>query len=208
MNEDYKIIDDIIPLTYQNHIESLIENTNEFPWFFSSSINQNPDNSIFTDKNTTDAPGLGHIIIHPETQKPHSPLYPYVLPILFFLEEKTGIKIKNILRSRVRRTVQYPGHTLEKYTPAHVDLAQSVDYKSLVYYVDESDGDTVLFDKEYDSEKGDTVLYNNDRKQIVRVAPKKGRALLFKGKIFHAGNCPVDFKKRTVINFDFTVKET
>jgi hypothetical protein len=206
MNEDYKIIDNIIPLSYQNHINSLINNGTEFPWFFGTSINHNPNNTTYTDKNTTDAPGMGHVVVHPETGQPNSFLYPHVLPILFFLEEKTGVKVKEIKRIRVRKTVPVPGHTLEKYTPAHVDLAQSEDYKSLVYYVDDSDGDTVLFDTEYDSEKGDTVLFNNDRKQIVRVAPKKGRGFLFKGKIFHSGNCPVNFKERTIINFDFTVE--
>ena len=75
-----------------------------------------------------------------------------------------------------------------------------------MYYVDDSDGDTVLFDTEYDNEKGNTVLFTDTQKQIVRVPPKKGRGFFFKGKVFHSGNCPVNYKQRTIINFDFTIK--
>ena len=206
MNTDYKIIENIIPLSYQNHIENLI-NAKDFPWYFGRSINHNPNNIKYTDLNTTDAPGFGHLVVNPENGQQNSPIYSHVLPILFFFEEKIGVKVDIIKRIRIRRTIPVPGHTLEKYTPAHVDLSQSEEYKSLVYYVEDSDGDTVLFDTEYDNEKNDTVLYDNmNRKQIIRVPPKKGRAFYFKGKIFHSGNCPVNYKQRTIINFDFTIK--
>ena len=171
---DYNIIDDLIPPSYQNYIDSLI-NKKDFPWFFGQSINHNPDKLKYEDPNTTDAPGFGHLVWDPETGQPNSPIYPYILPVLFFLEHRTGIVVDQVKRIRIRRTIPVTGHTLEKYTPAHVDLSQSEEYKSLVYYVDDSDGDTVLFDTEYDNEKGNTVLFTDTQKQIVRVPPKKGR---------------------------------
>ena len=202
---DYKIIDDIIPPSYQNHINNLI-NAKEFPWYFGQSINYNPNKLKYEDPNITDAPGFGHLILDPETGQQNSPMYPHILPVLFFLEQNTGIVVDQVKRIRVRRTIPVTGHTLEKYTPAHVDLSQSEEYKSLVYYVEDSDGDTVLFDTEYNEENGDTVIFTDTKKQIVRVPPKKGRGFFFKGKVFHSGNCPVNYKQRTIINFDFTIK--
>lgn len=205
MKQDYLIIDDIIPLSYQNQIQNLI-NDKEFPWYFGNSINHNPENKEYTDSNTTDAPGFGHLVLNPETGEPNSPIYPHIKPILYFLEDKTDVIVDEIKRIRIRRTIPTPGHTLEKYTPAHVDLSQSKEYKSLVYYVEDSDGDTVLFDSEYNPDNGETVLFNDDKKIMTRVSPKKGRGFLFKGKIFHSGNVPVNFNQRTIINFDFTTK--
>jgi hypothetical protein len=57
-----------------------------------------------------------------------------------------------------------------------------------IYYVDDSDGFTFLFN------------YNNHI--LDKITPKKGRLLLFDGKIKHASGHPVDFLKRCVINFN------
>jgi len=201
---DYKIIDNLIPISYQNFIDDML-NTNSFPWYFGTSINYNPKNIKYEDENVTDAPGFGHLAFSPETNTENSFIFPHIKPILYFFEEKENVIVKEIKRIRIRRTVQIPGHTLQKYTPPHVDLSQSEDYYSLVYYVDDSDGDTVLFKNKFDEKTGDTVLFKKSE-EYVRVPPKKGRGFFFKGKIFHSGNCPVNFKKRTIINFDFTIK--
>ena len=100
--------------------------------------------------------------------------------------------LDKVLRIRVRRTNPWPGHTLEHYNPPHIDLDTAEPYWSLVYYADDSDGDTFIFD--------------NDDKIIERVKPVKGNALLFPGKFYHSGNNPVNYDKRTIVNFDFTVK--
>lgn len=60
----------------------------------------------------------------------------------------------------------------------------------LIYYVNNSDGDTFLFE-------------NNDLDIKRRISPKKGRCLLFKGSILHAGMHPRTNNYRIVINFNF-----
>jgi hypothetical protein len=200
----YKIIDNLIPLSYQNELEKEL-NDSHFPYYFTPTINQNYKNQRYLDENITDAPGWTHLVFDPEKNNFCSFLYPKIKPILLFLEKKENIEIDKIVRIRIRRTTQIPGHNLKKYTPPHVDLKYyEKDYYSLVYYVEDTDGDTVLFKDLYDK-KTDSVMY--DKGEILtRVSPKKGRALFFKGLVFHSGNCPVNFVKRTIINFDFTLK--
>jgi hypothetical protein len=58
-----------------------------------------------------------------------------------------------------------------------------------IYYVNDSDGDTTIFD---------------DTGNIIKtVSPKRGRFLVFNGKYFHAGRHPAVSNKRIVINFNF-----
>ena len=57
----------------------------------------------------------------------------------------------------------------------HVDL--NIPHTSLIYYVNDADGDTLFFDEDYET-------------QIDSVTPKKGRAVLFNGLIPHAAGIP------------------
>lgn len=66
-------------------------------------------------------------------------------------------------------------------------------YYSLLYYVNDSDGDT--------------VFYNNDEKEIFRSSPVKGKAVLFNSNILHAACNPIKTNKRIVINIIYKAKK-
>ena len=57
---------------------------------------------------------------------------------------------------------------------------------SLLYYVNDSDGDTKFFD--------------NDYNQIQSVTPKKGRSVFFNSNLLHAGSNPIKNDVRIVVN--------
>jgi len=61
------------------------------------------------------------------------------------------------------------------------------DHFVILYYVNNSDGETVLFKK---------------NKLWKKVTPKQGRVLIFNGNIKHAAGCPVDNQVRAVININ------
>jgi hypothetical protein len=61
-------------------------------------------------------------------------------------------------------------------------------YLTFLYYVNDSSGDTLFFD--------------DNKKLIKRVCPKRGTGVLFNSKILHAGSYPKDENSpRCVINF-------
>ena len=49
------------------------------------------------------------------------------------------------------------------------------------------------------------VLKDIDKKIILQHTPKQGSAVYFEGHQYHAGNTPIKYKHRYVINFDFTI---
>ena len=65
--------------------------------------------------------------------------------------------------------------------------------KTLLYYVNDSDGDTLFFD--------------NDLNITKRVTPKKNRAILFDSNMLHAGANPIKNETRIVINIIFKMEK-
>lgn len=105
---------------------------------------------------------------------------------------KTACDYQNIIMHQIiqaRAFVVVPHKTdLDHYAP-HTDIPE--DHTVCIYYVNDADGDTVFFD--------------DDLNIIKRVSPKKGRLILFNGKIMHGGGIPKD-GPRCIINFDLATR--
>jgi len=97
---------------------------------------------------------------------------------------------KSILRIKANLAVPMP-HTLTKeefYNTPHID--HNIPHLVLIYYVNDSDGDTIIFDKD------------DTNKILEIVTPKKGRILLFNGENYHAGRQPKNYESRVIVNFN------
>lgn len=68
-----------------------------------------------------------------------------------------------------------------------------------IYYVNDSTGDTIIFDQKFGHPGPLTVR--------TRVPPRKGRLVVFDGALLHAGNTPRTNGPRVNINFDAFVYE-
>lgn len=126
------------------------------------------------------------------------PLYDeFCKPILWFLEKSTGIKITDIFRIKINLLL--PNDTNENnYSPPHVD-DQRENLVSMVYYINDADGDTFIFDKDWRHSP-----YN--LKVSGRSTPKKGNAVMFRSGQWHASSNPIDSPIRLIINFVFQVE--
>ena len=65
-----------------------------------------------------------------------------------------------------------------------------------LYYLNDSDGDTVIFDQTEESSS-----YTVKK----RVSPEQGKFICFDGKHYHASTCPKMFTKRLVLTVNFSV---
>jgi hypothetical protein len=206
IKDEILIITDIVPESFQDAVINRVQGVNHFPWFLLHRIGH-PDyfgagvSSHYTDPNITDDVGFFHMAFDGDTASPH---YDFFKTILEFFVEKTNIKIKNLLRIRLRYTHKGQGHTDGKYAPPHVDFNTGQSYSTLVYYVNDSDGDTIIFDKIFNS-TGEQYnpVFSEPLDELVRITPKKGAAVFFNGHRYHAGNYPITNSSRIVINFDF-----
>jgi hypothetical protein len=73
------------------------------------------------------------------------------------------------------------------------------DHKVLLYYVNDSDGDTILYNEVF--EEYEEVPENFTVNKTF--TPIKGNALVFDGLIYHSSSKPTKNSKRIIINIDF-----
>lgn len=206
IHEEIVSIDNLIPISFQDEVIRRIQGDRHFPWFLLHKIGH-PDffshhvAPKYLDKNITDDVGFFHMAFDGEVESPYCDFFKL---ILYFFVEKVDVKIKNILRIRLRYTHKGQGHSPEKYAAPHVDFNSNQPYKTLIYYVDDSDGDTIIFDKKFNpTEEIYNPIIADPLKELIRYTPKKGSALFFNGHRYHAGNFPINYSSRIVINFDF-----
>ena len=193
-----KVLDDFVPLKIQNKYIELLD-SEEIAWFFMKDLVVKENNIDFKNENITDTFAMVHTLF--DSKGINSNFYSLFSSILNFFCVKEKVKIKDMIRVRIRRTFQTKNHSREKYNVPHIDVKDHLPYKTLLYYVDDSDGDSVFFKNTV----SDNILLDTDAVIDKKISPKKGRAVYFDGDIYHSGNCPIDFNKRTVINFDFKV---
>jgi len=198
-----KIIPNIINKKQQNYLNKIIQDNN-FPWYYYDNVIEGRNNNYKKYKNITETYAWIHTLFF-LPKGINSDYFDDFKIILSAFEKKEKVKIQELLRIRIRRTMQHSNHDLEKYNYPHVDIKDETNYKSLIYYVEDSDGDTFFFDKTY--QKGDPTFLDKGYKTLKRVSPKQGKAIYFDGNIYHSGNNPVKYDKRTVINFDFKIQE-
>lgn len=90
----------------------------------------------------------------------------------------------------------------------HVDMGG--DHIVIIYYINDSDGDTILFNNtkgnSAESIKDNFNSINIDDFELLkRVSPKKGRVLIFNGNLYHYGEYP-NKGNRFVINYNTAAK--
>tara|TARA_R110002020_G_scaffold4968_3_gene21240 strand:- start:1518 stop:2120 length:603 start_codon:yes stop_codon:yes gene_type:complete len=196
------IIDNLLPSVYQNELENTISH---LPFYYTDSIGYDENSPKTEGYKFLDNIGFSHALIL--DGKIESQYWNVFKPILYFFTDKTGISIKDILRVRLRLTVQHPNRKDYLFNKPHTDLmGHKGPYKTLVYYINDSDGNTYIFDK-FLNRKEDLkeTLKNIDQHIILKQKPKKGTGIYFEGHQYHSGNTPINYKSRYVINFDFTI---
>jgi hypothetical protein len=191
MLNDIVIIDDAIPVAQQIELETLFTGPT-IPWSLVPPGEEHNSISLST-KDSVDYTQFVHLVFWDE-HSIVSPSFPLMVPILSAMP----INIKQLLRIKANVTLSNKNRPLDSYGMPHVDFTPPV--KGLVtaiYYINDSDGDTVMF-----NQVGDKLL------PIQTITPKRGRLVMFNGARYHSGNCPTNDKPRALLNINFLpVKE-
>ncbi len=191
-------IPDAIPTLYQDQIEAEL-GSDRFTWCF----HDEAANSAL--RFNQSFPGFSHTAFLTEVDdKPpvQSPITPMLLPILFMFCDKAGLEYNALLRIRVGLFPR-SGIAAKHHNP-HVDFSQP--HRTAVYYVNDSDGDTVVFKETVDDVPvSRAARFANDNKFRIagRVAPVKGTMMAFDGRHYHASMHPNKTSKRIAITFNF-----
>ena len=194
---DIQIIENLLPDSYFKEIRELLFSP-KFPWFYLDNLSYGPESSDFlpkwqkNDPNIKDSYGFTHVAR--DSLDVDSPYAQFFKPIAYFLEDRLKEKINNVYRMRAVMTCKDPGFG-NYYNVPHVDIPTP--HKTLVFYINDSDGDTILFKEKWYGQN------NYSQKTIdTRVSPKANRALIFDGFRYHTGSVPT-INNRVLININF-----
>jgi hypothetical protein len=183
MENFIEVYDGILSKELENEVESLILDLTSpplFPLYYQPNSTFLPDNPKFTL-----TPGL----VHQFKGGPFSEYEDFLSQILYNFCSKINIIMHKFSKGRVFVDLPSPKPGLD--LPPHIDMV-GLDHWVLLYYINDSDGDTVLFK-------------DDQKTEIKRVSPKKGRVVFFDGSIFHCGSRSA-INTRSTINFNFIGK--
>lgn len=113
--------------------------------------------------------------------------------ILQTFAKKHGIEIKETLR--IKANILNKTDKQNHIHPPHVDM--TTPHMVLLYYVNDSDGDTVIFYEKHSSDQDPVLTVNRS------ISPKAGAAILFDGLTYHSSSSPKNAKERIVLNINF-----
>ena len=191
-----KVIDNYLPKEYVDNIEELflkpeIDSSSEINWYYNDyTASKDADylKRIKDNKHFFDSYQFTHIFYN--MGEKNSSYFDKIIKIL----EDTKINWKSIERIKANFTTNLTNRKPGDIVVPHQDIKPNSDYYknkkaiSMIYYVHDTDGDTVFYDDEC-------------KKITKKVKPKKGRVVIFDSLIFHSYMRPVKSDKRVVINF-------
>ena len=191
MKNKILVFDDIIDLEYQERIKSILlgDETFEgyyFPWYFTQDVTKQKDK----DSQKRSAFFHGYVRDNDDTIGTIDSVFHYlIVSLLESACNKIGKQSVNVIQGRsfLQLPINYKG---EREDSPHIDTSD--DHFVMLYYVCDSDGDTIIYNEQ---EKSDSYTVQK------RITPKQGRVVLFDGSYYHTAEQPMN-NVRCVINYD------
>ena len=175
-----KVVDDLIPVDYQNFIIDLILNQ-EISFYYHPNIVD--PREIHRGKDNIHA--FTHQLYQEKTG--YSKFLPSLMPLTMHITEKTGVGYTMLDRMRFNFATGCESDMLH-HLP-HVD--NFYPHLVAIYYVNTCDGDTFIFDQKNESmtlEEDERRYEENVWTVKERITPKRGRLVIFDGSQYHASS--------------------
>ena len=119
-------------------------------------------------------------------------------PLIFEFIEKLNVNLMS--RIKIKAT---PAMGTNQIQLPHTDQLTPNSW-NIIYYFNDTDGDTVIYNERANSVDQEEFLLSKDVWTIKqRVSPKKGRAVAFKGDLFHSASYP-KYEPRFILNINFS----
>ena len=172
------LIDNFLPISLINELEKVITH-HQFPWYWRPSTNYGIEGG---NESSEDFQFI-HLIYYNDTVQ--SEIFELVRNIVQGFANSTNIAIKNIYKIKANLLTKQTLSSAALHETVHIDIEGS-NFLSIIYYVTEADGDTVIFNK------------NNE--VDLQISPKKGSAVYFSSNLNHRATPPTNYKRRIVLN--------
>ena len=187
------ILDDLLTPSYADAIENEVRS---LPYLYKERTSEYTEDISFiiTTPETKDYGQFVCPILHPEaTNLWGTHFSEQVKPIYYSAQDRLEMKFLGISRVKANILLKQSDANPDHYNIPHQDSAGNT--LSMVYYCNDSDGDTVLFNEFYTGKPPERLTINQ------RITPKKNRAVIFDSTRYHASSNPIQTNARFVLNF-------
>jgi len=185
-----KVIDNLLAPSYCDSLVDLTKNHLMYDY-----ITRTSPQDFLTDTNIKDAGQLSCVVFDPDLQNKvyFGWAYEQLKPIFYTVKDMCP-ELGLLGTSRVKFNVLLKQDFKYHYNQPHMDSTNTT--YSMVYYLNDGDGDTFLFNEKYGDEFSDFTV-------MERISPKKNRAVIFEANRYHASSNPSQAENRYVLNWVF-----
>lgn len=200
-NEVY-VLDNIIPLEYQNYLLKVF--SLGYIWG-ANGLNPKTSTNKFVQKDSKILKNIkdSFQFQHPIWDEfPINKTYADVIPILYHIQESFKFSYKyDILSIKANlKTNNIKDSDGTNFAAPHVDYEDfNPTLWTLLYYINDSDGDTIIFNEKYNGSPLKTFTVNKS------ISPQKGKCVMFRTNTFHSAGFPLENLGRMVINFNISI---
>ena len=193
-----KIIDNFLPERNFADLQKIIL-SEKFPWFYIEHASLAPEDNNIKDPMSMETSGFYHSIYEREWDV-KSFTYEYFYSFFKMLEDNFGIREQSIIRARLSMKTPKVGYTKDNYNLPHVDYY--VPHDTLIFYLNNSDGNTRIFDQKYNMTGSNTGFGYDTFTIRDQVAPVANRLLWIDGLQYHTASNPIESNRRVILNIN------
>ena len=181
-----EILDDFIPIHYQNHIKNMVDN---MPFFMGDTTRWKEFGGRMKQ--------FTHVLYQDPTYGDDASESTYCNQFIELFKELPEFKTHRLHRAKLNITLPYKKrYVLAQHTDMH-----NPEGITILYYINDSDGPTIIYNKR--GEKYDTPKPPPWWWKKTKVLPKQGRLVRFPSNTIHSGNVPYKYDSRIVLNLIF-----
>ena len=200
------VIDNFIDEDYQEKIKTKLLGSKDlkeqqFPWYHVQDVTEGYEND------SKKRPGLAHQYVslpyendddldYDSLGKVVSEHHNLFIPLLKKVGYKLGLPDVRVLQGR--SFLQFPINTDGTVDVPHVDIHGDIDFIVALYYVVDSDGDTLIYNERYKGLEGQYTIKES-------VTPKQGRLVIFDGRLYHTAKQPINSNTRCIVNYNLAI---
>jgi hypothetical protein len=182
---DVILMENVLPEGTAVHIRDTLL-SDRFPWYWNERTLEEGESSDYT-KATHQ---FTHVFCVNGKENSNYNYIPQEITKVF--TDRYGLEVQCFIRTKANLLCTLGDVDIDQQHEIHTDIVSGENVYSIVYYVGESDGDTVMYD-------GD--------KESCRIPHKHNSAAMFNSMNTHRGSLPRQHKRRVVINIVFQAKE-
>tara|TARA_B100000287_G_scaffold207855_2_gene196141 strand:+ start:3123 stop:3665 length:543 start_codon:yes stop_codon:yes gene_type:complete len=178
-----KVFEDVISPAYQERINNIMHDVS-FKWGLLDDVTYGTDDALRSKfPHVKGTPGFAHLF-YDKASGIQSEHLDFILPLLLSF---TGTNNFDLIR--IKGGLLLPTST--GHNMPHVDFDEP-GLTTALYYVNDSDGNTVFFDDTYN--------------MVEEIKPQRGKVVIFDGLTYHASTCPTLATNRITLNFNYALR--